>query len=131
MGGEAPFFGADFGAIGAMYAPMAATYDVSIVRHQVGVMIGAPEVRGLDLTMSYRLPRHSFGRFRATWQSSYLLKYETKVPGSDGFVVTDLVGTVSGTPTHAFPRVKSNLALSWLYPGIELSFGVAAGEEPG
>jgi hypothetical protein len=29
---------------------MAATYEVSIVRHQVGVMIGAPEVRGLDLT---------------------------------------------------------------------------------
>ena len=44
------WLGADFGSIGAMYAPMAATYDVSIVRQQVGVMIGAPEVRGLDLT---------------------------------------------------------------------------------
>src|SRR5262249_35560275 len=44
------WLGAEFGSIGAMYAPMAATYEVSIVRHQVGVMIGAPEVRGLDLT---------------------------------------------------------------------------------
>jgi DNA-directed RNA polymerase subunit RPC12/RpoP len=31
-------------------APMAATYEVSIVRQQVGVMIGAPEIRGLDLS---------------------------------------------------------------------------------
>ena len=44
------WLGADLGSIGAMYAPMAATYDVSIVRQQIGVMIGAPEVRGLDLT---------------------------------------------------------------------------------
>ena len=36
--------------IGAMYAPMAATFEVSIVRQQIGVMIGAPEVRGLDLS---------------------------------------------------------------------------------
>src|SRR5262245_56022748 len=32
--------GADFGTIGVLYAPMAATYEVSIVRQQVGVMIG-------------------------------------------------------------------------------------------
>jgi hypothetical protein len=44
------WLGGDFGALGVTYAPMAATYDVSIVRLQVGVMIGAPEVRGLDLT---------------------------------------------------------------------------------
>jgi iron complex outermembrane receptor protein len=83
--------------------------------------IGGITVRGLDLTVNYRLPRQSFGKFRANWQSSYLLAYQTKVPGSDGFVTTDLVGTVSGTPTHAFPRVKSNLALSWLYDGFDVS----------
>ena len=44
------WLGSGFGSIGAMYAPMAATYEVSIVRQQIGVMIGAPEVRGLDLT---------------------------------------------------------------------------------
>ena len=41
--------GADL-ALGVFYAPMAATYEVSIQRQQVGVMIGAPEVRGVDLT---------------------------------------------------------------------------------
>jgi len=83
--------------------------------------IGGITVRGLDLTLSYRVPRHSFGKFRATWQSSYLLAYRTTVPSTDGFVTTDLVGTVSGTPTHAFPRVKSNLALSWMYQGFDVS----------
>ena len=83
--------------------------------------IGGITVRGLDLTLNYRLPRKSFGKFRATWQSSYLLAYQTKVPSTDGFVTTDLVGTVSGTPTHAFPRVKSNLALSWMYKGFDVS----------
>lgn len=42
--------GAQLGLLGAMNAPMAATYEVSIVRQQVGVMIGAPEIRGLDLS---------------------------------------------------------------------------------
>ena len=42
--------GAEFGSFGAFYAPMAATYEVSIQRQQIGVMIGAPEVRGVDLT---------------------------------------------------------------------------------
>jgi hypothetical protein len=49
------WIGGSFGLIGAMYAPMAATYDVSIVRQQIGVMIGAPEVRGLDLTRPHGL----------------------------------------------------------------------------
>src|SRR5215470_12622479 len=31
--------GTDLGLIGAMYRPMAATYEISIVRQQVGVMI--------------------------------------------------------------------------------------------
>jgi iron complex outermembrane receptor protein len=31
------------------------------------------------------------------------------------------VGTVSGTPTHAFPRFKSNLALSWLYKAFDIT----------
>ena len=82
--------------------------------------IGGIDVRGLDLTLAYRMPRQSFGRLRATWQSSYLLAYETRTPSAAGVKITDLVGTISGTPTHAFPRLKSNLALSWLYK----TFGV-------
>jgi len=83
--------------------------------------IGGINVRGLDLTLSYRMPRKSFGRLRATSQSSYLLAYETKTPSATGFQTTDLVGTVSGTPTHAFPRFKSNLTLSWLYKAFDIT----------
>jgi iron complex outermembrane receptor protein len=63
----------------------------------------------------------SFGRLRATSQSSYLLAYETKTPSTDGIRTTDLVGTVSGTPTHAYPRFKSNLTLAWLYKSFDLT----------
>jgi iron complex outermembrane receptor protein len=83
--------------------------------------IGGINVRGLDLTLSYRMPRMSFGRLRATSQSSYLLAYETKTPSTDGIRTTDLVGTVSGTPTHAYPRFKSNLTLAWLYKSFDLT----------
>jgi len=83
--------------------------------------IGGLNVRGLDLTLSYRMPRKPFGRFRATSQTSYLLAYETKVPSADGLQTTNLVGTVSGTPTHAFPKFKSNLALAWQYQRFDVS----------
>jgi iron complex outermembrane receptor protein len=83
--------------------------------------IGGINVRGLDLTLAYRMPRQSFGRLRANWQSSYLLAYETKTPSATGVKVTDLVGTISGTPTHAFPRFKSNLTLSWLYQAFDVT----------
>jgi DNA-directed RNA polymerase subunit RPC12/RpoP len=53
------WLGSDLSAFGAMYAPMAATYEVSIVRQQIGVMIGAPEVRGLDLSQ----PRGLIARY--------------------------------------------------------------------
>ena len=83
--------------------------------------IGGINVRGVDLTLAYRMPRKSFGRLRALWQSAYLVAYETKTPSTDGVRTTDLVGTVSGTPTHAFPRLKSNLTLSWLYKTLDVT----------
>ena len=83
--------------------------------------IGGLNVRGLDLTLSYRSPRQSFGRLRAVSQSSYMLAYETKTPSGSGFTTTNLVGTVSGTPTHAFPKLKSNLTLSLLYKAFDIT----------
>ncbi|HEX3475954.1 MAG TPA: TonB-dependent receptor [Kofleriaceae bacterium] len=83
--------------------------------------IGGINVRGVDLTLAYRMPRQSFGRLRATLQSSYLLAYETRTPSAMGFQTTNLVGTISGTPTHAFPRLKSNLSLQWLYKNFDVA----------
>ncbi len=83
--------------------------------------LGGINVRGLDLTLGYKMPRKSFGRFRATWQSSYLLAYEEKVPSSTGFDTVDRTGTIAGTPERAFPKFKSALAISWLYKQLELT----------
>ena len=84
--------------------------------------LGGINVRGLDFSVAYRTPRKPFGRLRATWHSSYLLAYEEKIPNATGgFDTVDKTGTVSGTPERAFPRLKSALALAWLYKQIELT----------
>jgi iron complex outermembrane receptor protein len=77
--------------------------------------IGGLEVRGLDLTLNYRLPRKSFGKLRFMSQSSYLLEFLEKTPTAEGFETTHREGTLAGTPERAFPRFKSQLAIGWLY----------------
>jgi len=83
--------------------------------------LGGINVRGIDVTLAYRMPRKSFGRFRVTSQSSYLLAYEEKVPTADGFDLTDRTGTIAGTPERAFPKFKTQLAITWLFNQIELT----------
>jgi iron complex outermembrane receptor protein len=83
--------------------------------------IGGINVRGLDLALTYRMPRHGFGRFRVTSQSSYLLAYEERVPSASGFQTIDRSGKITGTPERAYPKLKSALAITWLYPQIELT----------
>jgi iron complex outermembrane receptor protein len=82
---------------------------------------GAINTRGLDLTLSYRGPRKPFGRFRVLSQSSYLLSFEEKIQTSDGFETIERSGKVAGEPERAFPKLKSSLAVSWLYKSIELT----------
>jgi iron complex outermembrane receptor protein len=77
--------------------------------------IGGIEVSGLDLVVSYRLPRKDFGRLRFTSQSSYLLRYWDRTPTAEGFETNKREGTLAGTPERAFPRFKSQLAIGWLY----------------
>jgi iron complex outermembrane receptor protein len=83
--------------------------------------LGGINVRGLDLTLTYKMPRKDFGRFRATSQSSYLLAYEEEIPSASGFDTVDRTGTVAGTPERAFPRFKSALSLGWLYKQFEVT----------
>jgi iron complex outermembrane receptor protein len=106
------------------------SYCQGIVRNGNGVItdfsnalqnIGGINVRGLDLTLSYRLPRKYFGRLRATSTSSYLLAYDEKVPSASGFSTINRAGTVAGTPERAYPRFKSNLGITWLYQQLELT----------
>ncbi|HET9623620.1 MAG TPA: TonB-dependent receptor [Kofleriaceae bacterium] len=83
--------------------------------------IGGINSRGFDFTAAYRSPRTSIGKFRATSTSSLLLAYEERVPAGTGFVTNNLTGLVSGVPERAFPRLKSNLALTWLFKEFEMT----------
>jgi iron complex outermembrane receptor protein len=101
-----------------------------IVRNPQGTIIsfdnalqnlGGINVRGIDFTLAYRTPRIDIHRFRVTWQSSYLLKYEEKVPSSNGFDLNDRTGTIAGTPERAFPKFKFALAVAWLFDRFQLT----------
>jgi iron complex outermembrane receptor protein len=81
--------------------------------------LGGINVRGLDLTINYRMPRQDWGRLRALSNSSLLLAYDQISPSTTGFDTVHLVGQVFGTPERAYPRFKSNLALGWQYKGLD------------
>ncbi|HWU86426.1 MAG TPA: TonB-dependent receptor [Kofleriaceae bacterium] len=85
------------------------------------INIGGIEVSGLDLGLSYRLPRKSFGKLRFASQTSYLLKFWEKTQAGDGFETVKNEGRLVGTPEHAFPRLKSSLAIGWLYNRFDLT----------
>jgi len=106
------------------------TYCAGILRNKQGTIfsfsnalqnIGGINSRGFDFTATYRSPRTPYGKFRATSTSSFLLAYEEIVPAGTGFVTDNLTGLVSGSPERAFPRLKSNLGLTWLFKQIELT----------
>ncbi len=83
--------------------------------------IGGIEVRGFDLTMTYRMPQKEFGRFRVTSNSSWLFDYWEKIPTADGLSTIKREGTLAGVPERAFPRLKSALAIEWIYKQIALT----------
>jgi iron complex outermembrane receptor protein len=56
-----------------------------------------------------------------TSQSSYLLAYEEVVPSATGFQTIDRSGKITGTPERAYPKLKSALGITWLYPQLELT----------
>ncbi|HEX7837753.1 MAG TPA: TonB-dependent receptor, partial [Kofleriaceae bacterium] len=83
--------------------------------------IGGINTRGFDLTVAYRAPRKPFGRFRVTSQTSILLAYEERVPSGSGFETLDRAATVTGVPERAYPRVKSQLAIDWLFKQLDVT----------
>jgi iron complex outermembrane receptor protein len=77
--------------------------------------IGGIETKGYDFTVTYASPDTAYGSFTARWQSSYLDEYTESIPTENGFVDLDLKGTEKGDPERAFPELKSNLYLDWMY----------------
>jgi iron complex outermembrane receptor protein len=83
--------------------------------------IGGIKVRGLDLTLTYRSPQKHFGRVRVTSTSSYLLNYWEKIPTASGQSTVKREGTLAGVPERAFPRLKSALAVEWMYQQLAIT----------
>lgn len=73
------------------------------------------DTSGVDIALTYVMPRKPFGQFRITSQSSYLIEYAQKDPSENGFETTQLEGTVAGEPERAFPRLKSSLTIDWFF----------------
>ncbi len=67
--------------------------------------IGSTEVEGYDLTVGYRLPESSWGKFSVVWDSTYLAKY---INDEDG---DNLAGEYSDRNNNW--RLRSNLGLFW------------------
>ena len=67
--------------------------------------LGGLATKGIDLGLSYRLPRTRLGQFNLRSESTYVDRYDTQ-------------STPTATPLHyagefGYNRVKSNLALDW------------------
>ena len=79
-----------------------------------GINIGAQNVEGYDLTMNYRLPETSWGKFSFTWDSTYLALNESDQDG-DGDIDTDDGGSVVGEyqDRNNNWRIRSNLMTRW------------------
>jgi iron complex outermembrane receptor protein len=94
------------------------------------VNIGGTKVEGWDMTVSYRLPETSWGKFSFTWDTTYLSEFLNDLDG-DGTYGEDvfrepgvgdamaaneggnLVGEYDGPNLLNYWRIRSNLAARW------------------
>jgi len=92
------------------------------------VNIGGQEVEGYDLTVAYRLPETSFGKFSFVWDTTYMAKQEFDIDGDGVFGEDELEVPAIGQPlffdeggntvgeysenNNAW-RIRSNLATRW------------------
>lgn len=68
---------------------------------------GFAETEGYDLSVNYRLPEFSFGRFQISWNTTYTSKYDAK---ADNDPETFVYGYVGQTGVY---RTRSNLNIDW------------------
>jgi iron complex outermembrane receptor protein len=79
-----------------------------------GVNIGAANVEGFDMTLNYRMPETSFGRFSVTWDTTYMSDYSTD-NDADGDVDAADGGSRVGEyfDRNNGWRIRSNALLRW------------------
>jgi iron complex outermembrane receptor protein len=79
--------------------------------------------RGLDFKLNYQTSALPFGRVRARWYSTWLIDYWEKIPKTGGTEKVKLEGLVRGGPEKAYPILKSNLALEWMFDDFTFMLG--------
>ena len=75
--------------------------------------IGRIETESVDLRLSYQTPDFAFGTLSVNWVTNFLLEFTEFVPATGGFTPISREGTERGSPSQAFPEVKSTFVLDW------------------
>jgi iron complex outermembrane receptor protein len=77
------------------------------------INIGGTTTSGYDLNLRWALPETGIGQFTFSWQNTYLDEYVDTVATASGFVDEAREGTERGSPSIAFPELKSALTADW------------------
>jgi iron complex outermembrane recepter protein len=81
------------------------------------------EARGIDIKLNYQTSMLPIGRLRARWFTNYVIDFWEKIPKTGGVERIELEGKVQGEPEKAYPRLKSNLMLEWLFDELTFMLG--------
>jgi iron complex outermembrane receptor protein len=68
---------------------------------------------GLDVNLSYRTAKASWGSLGFTFNNSFLFNYHVIVPTDTGTATLKREGTEQGSPDQAFPKHKAIAILDW------------------
>lgn len=68
---------------------------------------------GLDLNLSYRTARASWGTLAFTFNNSFLFHFHEIIPAANGTTTIKREGTERGSPDQAYPKHKAIAILDW------------------
>ena len=77
------------------------------------INIGGTDTSGYDLNLRWVLPATGVGRFTFSWQNTFSTSTSTQWQTATGFIEEAREGTERGSPSIAFPELKSALTADW------------------
>ena len=77
--------------------------------------IAGIETSGFDWNVTLTTAGSDHGHFRFQWLNTYLSDYTESIPGPQGNIIVDRVGTELGSPERAYVEYKSTLNTDWFY----------------
>ena len=75
--------------------------------------IAGIRTKGIDLNVAYHSPKTSVGTFGLTWNNTFLNNFDLLLPVEGGVQVDSREGDEIGSPSQAYPKWKSIVALDW------------------